>query len=365
MQMFDEFITIEPAWLSPDGEDRETDSIAVMSGVCVRRDLRGFPFPARCSKSQLYDTAALLLDTIGRSEEWGECDFRLIDSLDDFSRGVLIETGLITRQFAEGGAGRFLMLDMDGDAACVINGEDHLKIDVRLPGLALEDALASASAFADDERLDTAADPVLGHLTSDPSNVGSGTKACVMLHLPALDASGDMGRTMASFERDWKRVTLEKVTNEGKNPIGSFYTVTNRITLSVSPEEITAFVEDAAKSLLAKELFARHRLTHMKNSDMSDKFWRAWGLLRYARKLAYMEAVNRVSFVKLGCDLGILPRADEGEWRRLLTGIQSAHLSLLAGRELSREEEPYERAAQIRGFIEHTAARSVIHTDIC
>ncbi len=136
----DALARIEPSWLSSDEIDEQNDPITMMSGARVRRNLNGYPFPAACDKSQLFDVAALLLGTIGRSAQWRSCDFRMIDALDSHSKNLLLEANIISEAFAAGGAGRFLLRDEDGTASCMINEEDHLSVSAAYPGFVLSDA---------------------------------------------------------------------------------------------------------------------------------------------------------------------------------------------------------------------------------
>ncbi len=357
--VFDALARIEPSWLSSDEINEQNDSITMMSGARFRRNLNGYPFPATCDKSQLFDVAALLLGTIGRSSEWRSCDFRMIDSLDNLSRNLLLETKTVSPTFAAGGAGRFLLRDDDGTVVCMINEEDHLIVTATYPGFVLPDAAHTASAFCEAVPLEIASDPVLGFLTANPNYVGSGMQAFILLHLPALDASGEMERITAAFERDWGRVSMNKILSDKNNASGSFYLVSNRVTLGVTPFEIVELVADAAHSLISKELFARHKITNMKNGDMNDRFWRAWGLLRHARKLTYPEALSKASFVKLGSDLGVLPKVDERAWRRLVIGVQRHHLSATCERIVEPPEEPFIRASLFRQFIENAGAKTL------
>jgi protein arginine kinase len=355
----DNFAGIEPSWLSSDETDIQNDPITILSNVKIRRNLKDYPFPAACGKSQLFDVAALLLGTIGRSDEWMSCDFRMIDSLDSLSKGMLVETKTVTRAFASGGAGRFLLRDDEGTTACMINEDDHLCVSVVRPGLTLQEAAKTASAFSDAVTLETASDPVLGILTANPNYAGSGMQAFTMLHMPALDASGEIERVSAAFQRDWGRVSMYKLLSDKNNASGSFFLVTNRVTLAVTPDEIVELVTDAAHSLASKEMFARHKIMNTKNGDMNDRFWRAWGLLRYARKLTFPEAISKASFIKLGSDLGVLPKLDERAWRRLVVGAQHHHLSAAGKRIVESSEEPFIRASMFRQFIERAGAKTL------
>ncbi|MDR3332953.1 MAG: hypothetical protein LBT08_10030 [Synergistaceae bacterium] len=328
------------------------DPIVLYSEVRIRRNIDGYSFPGNCGRSDLYDSAAAVLGSIGRSDAWDGCEFRMVDNLDSISRHLLLEMRLITPQLSQGGAGRFLLRDGLGAACCMINEEDHVSISATNAGLDLYMAYNAAERLESSLDIKIVRDTVLGFLTANPLYVGTGMTASVMLHLPALDASDEMSRVSETFERDWKRMALYKLLSDKDNTCGSFYLLSNRSTLGITPEETINAVDDAAQSLISKEIFARHKMMEVKDADLGDRFWRAWGMLRHARKLPFSEAVDALSFVKLGSDLGVLPYIGDAEWRRLVLGSQHYHLSLSFGHVIEQSEEPYVRAACFRQFIE-------------
>lgn len=350
----DLFSRVEPSWISSADIDATGDPIILCSSVRIVRNVDGFLFPGRCAKPQLYDAAAILLGEIGSSDAWGASDFRMIDSLDALSKNLLAETRMITPLLAEGGPGRFFHRDELGIAACMINEENHLTLSVTLPGLMLPEVAERAQSHLDSVRVKMAYDTVLGYLTANPSSVGSGMHASVLLHLPALDALDDMKRVLFTFERDWRGLAFYKLLSDQNNPSGSFYLLTNQVTLGVDTSEIVNHVTDAAQSIVSKEMFARHKIVNACADDMKDRFWRAWGLLRHARKLSFTEAVNRFSFVKLGSDLGILPRIGEREWRNAVIGAQRYHMRASNNQITEQSDEPFVRASMFRQLIERS-----------
>jgi protein arginine kinase len=336
------------------------DSITLMTSVKIRRNIDGFAFPGRCGKSDLYDSAAQALGSIGHSGGWDDCDFRMIDNLDGASRNLLLETMVITPLLSQGGPGRFLMRGAEADVACMINEEDHVSMAVSRPGLDARSALDKAEDLEDAIDISFARDSVLGYLTANPSYVGTGTTASVLLHLPALDVLEEMPGVCDSFVRDWKKLALRSLYSGKGEEGGSFYMLSNRVTLAASSDEITSWVSDAAQSLVSKELFARHKIRASRDGEMDDKFWRAWGVLRHARKLSFDEAQKLLSLVKLGSDMGILPHIYNREWKKMVLNVHKYHLTL-SGRGIIREnsEEARMRAARLRQFMEKKSSSGV------
>jgi protein arginine kinase len=349
----DTFSRLLPAWIDAPDMDNGSDTITLMSSVRVRRNIDGFPFPVKCGRSELYDAAALVLGSIGRSETWEGCDFRMIDNLDTMSRNLLLEIRVITPLLINGGPGRFLLRDGDGKMSCMVNEEDHVSVSVMKTGLDPSSALKTFEEMEASIDINFARDSVLGYLTADPSYVGTGLTVSVLLHLPALDMLGEMPRICDSFIRDWKKLTLSRFFSDRENGCGSFYLISNRVTLAAAPADIVNKVTDSAHSLSSKELFARHKIRSSKNGETADKFWRAWGILRHARRLSFGDAVNMLSLIKLGSDMGILPYISNREWKRMVLGAQKYHM-YITGQDIIREqtEETWLRAAIFRRFIE-------------
>lgn len=344
---------VTPAWVEAQDMEDGADSITVMSAVRVRRNIDGFSFPGRCEKSELYDLAAVALGAIGRSDGWECLDFRMVDNLDGTSRNLLLESKVITQALAQGGPGRFLMLDGDGALSCMINEEDHISLSLTRPGLGLGELRDRAESLIGSLDLKFTRDSVLGYLTADPGNVGTGAKAFVLLHLPALDVLSEMPRVCDSFGRDWKKLSLHRLHSDKNEECGSFFLLSNKVTLSVTPGEIAGAVSEAAQSLASKELFARHKIRASTDADIDDRLWRAWGVLRHARKLSYDESVSLLSLVKLGSDMGILPHIYNSEWKKMVLGVQRYHLAQSArGIIRERHEEARVRAARFRQFME-------------
>jgi protein arginine kinase len=346
----DLFVSAEPAWICK-MEPGASDLVTLLSSVRIRRNIQGFPFPLKCGKSELYDSAAVILGSFGGSI-WDGCDFRMLDSLDDTARHLLLEMNMITPRFVQGGPGRFLLRDAEGRIACMVNEEDHISISVTNPGLGLASALDTAIGMERSIEVNLVNDAVLGYLTSNPAYVGTGMTATVMLHLPALYALDDMTRVIDAFKRDWNSLELGRWLPFGSEPCGSFYALSNRITLSVTPEDISRNVSQAAQALISREMFTRHKICCGGGGDMSDRFWRAWGLLRHAKKLSFPEAMDAFSFVKLGSDVGVLPRIDDKEWRRLIVRCQRYHLGAGSSVIMEEDDEQLARAAMFRQYIE-------------
>ena len=354
----DYFSKIDLAWLDSPGSESEgglhpRTLVPLVSQVKIRRNLAGFPFPNKCDSSQLFDIAALVLSRIGESDAWNRCDSRMIDNLDDVSKNLLLEKRLISPSFMQGGAGRFIVRDCDGTVSCMINEIDHLSIAVSLGGLNLSASCEAVSALDDALGLKYAEDTVLGYLTADPGAVGTGMQASVLLHLPALDITGKIKNASFALDRDWPRVALYKLAQQSGEPAGGFYLLSNKVTLAVSPVEIVTMLQGASELLISRELSARRELKTNRDEVTIDRFWRTWGTLRHARRLSLEEAINSLSFVKLGSELGYLPHLRDDEWKHMFIASQPYHLNAEAQSIIEESEELSLRATLFRRFIEN------------
>ncbi|MDR0764354.1 MAG: hypothetical protein LBE65_02025 [Synergistaceae bacterium] len=352
----DSFASAEPAWVRDAPARGAACSAVQLSSVRIRRNIEGFPFPGKCSKSELYDSAAIALGGVGKSAVWGECDFRLMDDLDDFSKHLLLEMNMITPGFMSGGAGRFLLRGAGGRMSCMINEEDHISISVTGPGPDMSSAFETIGDMERSMDIKPARDAVLGYLTANPAYVGTGMTATVILHLPALDAAGGCPEAIDAFRRERGNLEVGRFSVFGDEPRGSFFAVSNKITLSVIPDEIIDTVYTGTQALVSRELSARNKIRNARRGDMTDKFWRAWGLLRHAKKLSFAEAVDAFSLVKLGADIGVLPGIDDREWRRMIIGSRKYHLSRACPAILDQSEERRARAALFGRFIENLSS---------
>lgn len=354
----DYFSKISLGWLSSkedeiDGSFHPRALIPLVSQVKIKRNLEGFPFASKCGNSQLFDIAAEILSRISESEAWRKCDSRMIDNLGEVSRNLLLEKRLISPSFLQGGAGRFIVRDQDGTIACMINEAEHLSIAFSLGGLALSEACGAVSGLDDALGLQYAEDTVLGYLTADPNFVGTGMQATILMHLPAMDLTGELKDSLLALGRNWPKATLYKLALQSGKPAGSFFLLSNKTTLAISPEEIVALLQGAAEFLISREQTARRRLKLRHDEATIDKFWRTWGTLRHARRLTLEESINALSLVKLGSELGYLPYLRDDDWKHVFMASQPYHLNAESQYIVEESEELSLRAALFRRFIEN------------
>jgi len=232
--------------------------------------------------------------------------------------------------------------------AVMVNEEDHLRIQALRSGLDLDRAFADAAALETElgERVPYAYHREFGFLTACPTNVGTGLRASVLMHLPALVLTREITRVLTGLQQ--VGLTYRGLYGEGSDVIGNFFQISNQTTLGRSEDELLAYLESVLSHVIDKELEARRVLLRDAGYILEDKLWRAYGTLRYARSLSFEEAMNLLSGARLAVGLKLMHGLSVYTLNELLVFSQSAHLSARAGRMLNEEDARVARATYVR-----------------
>ena len=239
-----------------------------------------------------------------------------------------------------------------GARAVMCNEEDHLRIQAFAPGFALEEA-RDAAELLDSElghRVSFAFHPEFGYLTGCPTNVGTGLRASVLIHLPALVLTREIGKVLQGLAQ--VGLTHRGLWGEGSEVRGNLFQLSNQTTLGKSEAELIEHLGRLVTEVMGHEERARQVLMRDAPLLVEDRVWRAWGLLRHARLLAVEEGLNLLSGVRLGVDLGILPAVGWTTLNRLLVLVQDAHVARWAETGLDDEALPAHRARLVRGMLD-------------
>ena len=259
----------------------------------------------------------------------------------------LVERHLVSPEFASEREGRGLLLMKDESVSIMINEEDHLRIQVMQQGLALDEVYQMANRLDTllDERLKFAFDDRLGYLTQCPTNLGTGMRASLMLHLPALQDSGAMNRIAGNLSK--LGMTIRGLYGEGTQPKGALYQLSNQVTLGLSEEAAISNLKDIALQLVAQERAARKNL--VKQIETQDAIGRSLGILRYAKLLNNDEFMKLISNVRLGISMGYIDHISYDQINTLMIEAQPATLMKQAGKNLSPMERDQKRAELVSG----------------
>jgi len=345
----------EPAWLH--AHTPESD-VVVSSRVRLARNLAGFPFTHQASGHERQHICDLVRNVIAEGErpmQW--IDMRSIGPLD---RSLLAERNLISRQLAMGRAGakkrvtpdepRAVAVALPGERIGVmINEEDHLRIQAIRPGLDLVGAHRDVDETDDriESRLDYAFSPRFGYLTACPTNVGTGIRYSVMLHLPGLRHTGEIEKVKRAAED--MSLAVRGIFGEGTESSGDLYQISNQTTLGKSEKVLLAeLAREILPRVIAYERLAREQLLERQREMLEDKVHRAIGLLASARLMAADEALGLLSSVRLGACVGLIRSISPMDVARLMLNVQPAHLQRITGSEMNQARRRAARADFLR-----------------
>lgn len=316
-------------WMDGDGEDSD---IVMVSRIRLARNFKETPFPHAASKEQLamvvHSMKESLPDFNINAEEYL---FINMETLPLAERFLLVEKHIISPQHAREAEGRGLIVRPDGAVSIMVNEEDHLRIQCLLPGLNLKDTLERAGQADDliESRHNLAFDEQLGYLTTCPTNLGTGLRASVMVHLPGLALSKQLNRIMNAVTQ--VGLTVRGLYGEGTEAVGNIFQISNQLTLGFTEKEITDNLYSVVKQVVDHERNARQVLFTENNNMLADRVWRAYGVLHYARSISGQEALALLSEVRLGIEMGIIDRLAAPIFNELLVATSPSFLHKLAG----------------------------------
>lgn len=327
--------------------------IVLSTRVRLARNLVNLPFPQKMNEAErqqlIENVCRAMKDTpLGQN---GYHFFRSSDFLDN-EKNLLLEKHLISPQFADETKEQGILISNDESIVIMIGEEDHVRIQSFLPGLQLSAALAGANQVDDwlEQGLDWAFDDEIGYLTACPSNVGTGLRASVMVHLPALALTGRLEQIFVAMGK--LGLTVRGIYGEGSESMGALYQISNQVTLGYSEEEILARLETVINQISAEEQKAREWLKERQTVKLHDMIWRAYGVASFARTLSLGEMMDCLSRLRLGVDLGILEQVDKGQLNKMLIGGQNHFLRKEENRELTAGDMDILRASFVRGVLQ-------------
>ena len=330
------------SWYLEDGKDSD---VVVSSRVRIARNIAGKKFVSTASDEELKD----ILMTIKNSNIDSDLHFINLSNLDELMKNSLVEKRVISRDLLEMKETGILLNDTE-DISIMINEEDHLRIQVMKPGFNLDEALSDAIKVDEkiSSKINYAYNDKYGFLTACPTNLGTGLRASVMLHLPALRLTGKIEKVLEVVNK--VNLNVRGVYGEGTEAIGDLYQVSNKISLGVTEEEIVENVKLIVQKLIEQERKAREYLKNQ-GETFEDKISRTYGNLVYARKMTYSECAKIISIVRLGISMGIITEIDNKKLNKISILTKPATLQKYLKKELSAEERDIERAKVIKQII--------------
>ncbi len=346
------------SWYLSRGKDWD---VVLSSRVRLARDIDGYPFPHRMTEEKRIEVRDKTVQAIASLSGDGRGDYVTLnmDLLPEADRKALVEKHLISEDLAKGDPGRSVCISRDESVSILINEEDHLRIQVMDAGFALEKAYKKAEdiAIALEKKLPVAFSDQYGFLTACPTNTGTGMRASVMVHLPALTMLGRMqplidGLSQAGF-------TVRGYLGEHSQANGNIYQMSNQITLGITEANILSSFKRMVEEVVMLERKLRQELFESNPDKIKDRVFRAYGELQYARIMTDAEAMKKISDLRLGISLGFFKDQTEETMAKLAAFIGAAGVQKDSGEMLSIKQQEIRRADIIRRMLLENA----VHDD--
>ncbi|MCT4618535.1 MAG: protein arginine kinase [Marinisporobacter sp.] len=334
-------------WIQQEGPDSD---IIISSRIRMARNIDTFPFPIALTKAKSKEVSTVVSQAIleGKDDLKNSFDLITLEEIPQIERQVLVEKHLISPNLAANYEKGAVLLNKDESISIMINEEDHIRIQCLLPGFQLDKAFNIANRVDDaiEEDVKYAFDEKLGYLTSCPTNVGTGIRASVMLHLPALRMTGYMNRILQAANQIG--LAVRGIYGEGTEFIGNLFQISNQLTLGRSEKDIIGNLKDVTRQIIQKERDARSTLLSNNGVQLKDQIHRSFGILCNARILNSQECMKLLSNVRLGIDLGILKEMKTDNINEIMVMTQPACLQEIGGKALSSNERDIRRASLVR-----------------
>jgi protein arginine kinase len=333
-------------WLRGSGPMSE---IVISSRIRLARNISGIPFLSKCTRHQRQSLEKKVRDTILTSQVAPQMLYVDLEDAPDVDRQLLVERHLISKPHASAEGARGVAVGDGETLSIMVNEEDHLRIQVLRSGLQLEETWEQINKIDDvlESKLDFAFNPRFGYLTACPTNVGTGIRVSVMLHLPALKLTSEIEKVFRAAKD--LRLAVRGLYGEGTEATGDFYQVSNQTTLGKSEEEIISdFKHHVIPKIIDYEHHARRTLLNDRTVALDDKVQRALGILRSARLIASEETLYLLSHLRMGINLGRVKNIDIRTLNELFLMTQPAHLQKMQGRKLEGDLRRAVRADYIR-----------------
>lgn len=325
-----------------------SNDVVISTRIRLARNLKDFPFPCKLNSQGREKVIEKVRDAVKKSNSPVASDFSFIkmSELTSSQSVSLVEKRLVSPEFISETDGRALLISKDECFSIMINEEDHIRLQVITKGLSLEQAYDTADKLDTllDENLDFAFDEKLGYLTQCPTNLGTGMRASVMLHLPALEKSRAISRIAGNLSK--LGLTIRGAHGEGTEPKGALYQLSNQVTLGISEKAAIENLKNITEQLIAQENQARERLCS--SIDIQDAISRSLGILRSALVISHDEALKLLSNVRLGIVSKQITDVSTETIDKLMLAVEPATLTVKLNKNLSAHDRDIERAKLIR-----------------
>jgi len=330
-------------WLRGTGPESD---IVMCSRIRLARNLADFPFTNRASRGEKLEIETNFKSCLGSAGL--DLSYFDVNNMATLDRQFLVERQLISRELSSGEGPRGVAIGPQENISVMVNEEDHLRIQVMLSGLSLHEVWDRINRLDDqlEEYLSYAFSPQLGYLTACPTNVGTGIRVGVMLHLPALVQTKQIDKVFRALQKI--NLAVRGLYGEGTQAFGDFYQISNQQTLGKSELELIRILTDVVPQVIQYERTARQVLMNERRQHLHDQVSRAYGVLKTAHTISSEETMLLLSSVRMGINLGLIDDLEIATVNELFIQTQPAYLQKIQGNELGVEERNVARASYLR-----------------
>jgi len=341
----DSLIPSTGEWLRGTGPESD---VVVSTRIRLARNLAAFPFTNRASQHQKAEIEAMLRDRLAKLDLSPLLQYVHVSGLPLLDRQFLVERQLVSRELANGDGPRGVAFDERESASIMVNEEDHLRLQVMRSGLDLDGAWQEIDRLDDllEQKVSYAFSEEFGYLTACPTNVGTGMRASVMLHLPALGLTKQIEKVFRALQKI--NLVVRGLYGEGSRASGDFYQISNQVTLGKSESTALSEIREVNQQIIAYERQARTALMRENRQGIQDRVARAFGTLQSATMMTSEETMELLSSVRLGVNLALIEDLPISTVNELFLHTQPAHLQKLMGAPLDGEERNAARARYLR-----------------
>lgn len=341
----DDLVKHPSEWLKGTGPNSD---IVISSRIRLARNLEGVSFPQWASKKQSEGVLEEAFKAASKIDFLKNTLMLKMADLDNLDKQFLIERHLISREHALKSDSKGIIIDNEEIISIMINEEDHLRMQVIRSGFDLFEAWNIINQLDEllSEYLKFAFSSELGYLTGCPTNTGTGMRGSVMLHLPALVVTRQINKILSAVSK--LGFTTRGLYGEGTQAQGNFFQISNQVSLGQNEEAILDKINGLIRQVIEQEEQARKILLVQKKEFLEDRIGRSLGILKSAYIMTSQETIELLSWIRLGCDLGLIKNLDRAKINELFILIQPAHLQKIEGKVLSHEQRDTTRATIIR-----------------
>ncbi len=328
--------------------------VILSSRVRLARNLNGYSFPNRMKRDESASLAKEVLRSLKGIGSDSESKFRVLDmsELGNEDKMALVERHLISEELTEPGIERYAYIRDDESVSVMINEEDHIRIQAMEAGLKLDEAYKAACGIAIhlEKTLSIGYHEKYGFMTACPSNTGTGMRASVIMHLPALAMTEKAGIVIERIRK--MGYSVRGYYGEHSTAQGSMFQISNQITLGLDEEELLADLKKLIAQIADQERSARKELFEKHHDMIEDRVFRALGILKYAKILSSEETLQLISDVRLGKSLGIISQPDEINFNRMMSSVGPANIQKNSGKIMDPAQRDKARALIVKKELE-------------